>query len=101
MTGITRPIRISCQPDKLVILPDKGEVRQPTVIPISPEMSPAELEKFVSGIQKNIRSWGLAVAGGYWKPELNVDVAPNAETRFAELQTALQGSGFDIKRKIR
>jgi len=101
LTGITRPIRISCQPDKLVILPDKGEVRQPTVIPISPEMSPAELEKFVSGIQKNIRSWGLAVAGGYWKPELNVEVAPNAETRFTELQTALQGSGFDIKRKIR
>lgn len=101
LTGITRPIRISCQPDKLVILPDKGEVRQPTVIPISPEMSPAELEKFVSGIQKNIRSWGLAVAGGYWKPELNVEVAPNAEPRFTELQTALQGSGFDIKRKIR
>lgn len=101
LTGITRPIRISCQNDRLMILPDKGESRQPVTIPLSPEMSPAELEKFVSGIQRNIKSWGLAVAGGYWKPELNVDVAPNGEARFAELQTALQGSGFDIKRKIR
>ena len=43
----------------------------------------------------------IAVSGGYWKPVLQVEVAPDAEHRFEELQMALQNSGFDLKRKTR
>jgi hypothetical protein len=44
-------------------------------------------------------SWGLAVANGYWKPELHIEVAADAEPQFANLQSALDGSGFDVRRK--
>ena len=34
-TGITRPIAVECYSDRLVILPDRGGVGRPRVIPIS------------------------------------------------------------------
>jgi hypothetical protein len=43
--------------------------------------------------------WGLAVENGYWKPVLEVEVAPDAEQHFADLQTALHSSGFELHRK--
>ena len=100
-TGITRPIQIACLSDRIVIVPERGEQRSPQVVEVSPEMTPQEIDAFVSAVQRHMRSWGLAVANGYWKPELKVEVAPDAEQRFAELQTALQGSGFDLQRKTR
>jgi len=42
--------------------------------------------------------WGLAVAGGYWKPELRVQVGAGADDRFEELRTVLAGSGMEVKR---
>jgi hypothetical protein len=41
------------------------------------------------------------VDGGYWKPVLNVDVASDAEERYQELTALLQGSGFDVQRKVK
>lgn len=100
-TGITRPIRVTCLSDRIVVLPERGEDRAPQVIPVSPAMTPQEADAVVAAVQKQMRDWGLAVAGGYWKPQLNVEVGNNAEPRFAELQTALQGSGYDLQRKTR
>ena len=48
-----------------------------------------------------MRSWGIAVDGGYWKPALSVEVQAGAEDRFAELQSNLSGSGIEIQRKLR
>lgn len=100
-TAITRPIQVSCQAERLVIYPDKGDSRRPAEIAVSPQMTLAEVNAFVSTVQREINGWGIAVANGYWKPVLQVDVAPGAEGRFQTLQTALQGSGFDVQRKIR
>jgi hypothetical protein len=66
---------------------------------VSPELQPADVDRFVTAVQSEIKSWGLAVADGYWKPVLQFDVAPDAERQFANLQTALSGSGFAIERK--
>jgi len=101
ITGVTRPIRVTMQQDKLTLLPERADERRPQEIPLSPEMSPRELETLVAGVQRHMRSWGIAVDGGYWKPALSVDVRPGAEDRFAELQSALQGSGIEVQRKIR
>lgn len=101
VTGVTRPIRVTMQPDKLTLLPERADERRPQEIPLSPEMSPREVETLVAGVQRHMRSWGIAVDGGYWKPALSVDVRPGAEDRFAELQSALQGSGIEVQRKIR
>lgn len=100
-TAITRPIQVACQADRLVIYPDKGDARRPAEIAVSPQMTLSEVNAFVSTVQREINGWGIAVSNGYWKPVLQVDVAPDAEGRFQTLQTALQGSGFDVQRKIR
>jgi hypothetical protein len=99
--GVTRPIQVAVLPDRLVIVPERGDDRPPQQFPISPHLLPNEVDGFVAGVQKEMKSWGLAVQNGYWKPQLIIDVAPNAEQQCRELQTALEGSGFDMQRKFR
>lgn len=97
--AVTRPLHVVVLPDRLVIVPDRGDSRPPVVVPISPEVRPGDIERFVTAVQKEIQGWGLAVADGYWKPILQVEVAAAAEPQFAALQSALDGSGFDVVRK--
>lgn len=96
-TGVVRPIRVACLPDRLIILPERGETRTPEVVLVSNGMLES-LDAFVAKIWDRIEGWGIAVAGGYWKPELRVQVAQGAEQRFAELQTLLEGSGLEVRR---
>src|SRR5204863_2376758 len=77
--GVTRPIHVAVLPDRLVIVPDRGDDRRPQQLPISPQLSPQEVEAFVSAVQKEMKGWGLAVQNGYWKPQILMDVAPEAE----------------------
>jgi hypothetical protein len=43
--------------------------------------------------------WGMAVAGGYWRPVVKVRVARDAESRFGELEVLLRDSGIEVERK--
>lgn len=97
-TGITRPITVHCYPDRLVILPDRRDTRNPQTVPFEGSTRDA-MQPFVSGIWKHMERWGMAVAGGYWKPKLLVTVFPGAETRFWELQALLADSGLDVERR--
>jgi hypothetical protein len=90
---------VAVHADRLLIVPDQGDSRRPVVVPISPELRPEDVNQFVTAVQGEVKGWGLAVANGYWKPVLHMGVAPGAEQQFAELQTALEGSGFDILRR--
>ena len=101
MTAITRPVHVAVLADRLVIVPEQGDDRPTQHVPISPELAPQEVDAFVAAVQKEMKSWGLAVENGYWKPQVLIEVAPNAEGRFEQLQTALEGSGFDLQRKFR
>jgi len=98
-TGITRPIRIACLPDQLMILPQRSEQQKTQVIVMPGPLSDA-LDEFVTAIWKHTEQWGIAVAGGYWKPILNVEVAPGADQRFAELKSLLEGSGLEARRVL-
>jgi len=101
VTAITRPIHVAVQADRLMIIPDRGDDRAPQQFPISPQLAPQEVDAFVAGVQREMKSWGLAVENGYWKPQILMDVAPNADGQFHQLQNALEGSGFDLQRKLR
>ena len=35
----------------------------------------------------------------YWRPVLTFHVAPNAETRYRDLEILLEGSGLDVTRQ--
>jgi len=99
--GVTRPIRVQVLPDRLVVVPEAGDDRRPQQIPISPPLLPRDVDKFVGAVQNEMKGWGLAVQNGYWKPQIIMDVAPGAEQQSNDLQMALEGSGFDLQRKLR
>ena len=101
--AVTRPIRVAALADRIVLLPDKGDfATSPQNIRVQgDDMTVQELDSLVSAVQKQMQGWGIAVQNGYWKPVLSVDVSPNAERRFQELEVGLKNSGFDVQRKVR
>jgi hypothetical protein len=98
-TGVTRPLHVSVEQDRVVIVPDKGDNRPPQVVKIAPDLSLEDVNRVVSAVQSEVKGWGLAVADGFWKPVLQADVAPGAEQSFANLEMALKGSGIDVVRR--
>lgn len=100
--AVTRPIRVECQNDRLVVYPERGDIATPSNVHLQDsDIAPQEIDALVAAVQKRIQSWGIAAQNGYWKPVLTVEVAPNAQQRFEQLETALRGSGYDIQRKTR
>ena len=97
-TGVTRPIYVECHPDRLVIVPDPGTDGKPQVFPLSGALRGA-LDPFVAGLRKHMESWGLALAGGYWKPVLKVKVLPGADERYDELRRTLEKSGIEVQKR--
>lgn len=98
LTGITRPIMVVCHPDRLVILPERGERTRPIEV-LLPGETRSSIDDFANQIWKSVDRWGLAVAGGHWKPLLHVQVAPGADDRFADMQSLLEDSGIEVKRQ--
>jgi hypothetical protein len=94
---IRRPIHIECHRDRLVIVPEK-EPTHSRSIPLGPRTEES-IDEFVSAIWEHMHSWGIAGNGMYWRPILSISVAPDAEQRYVELQTLLEGSGLSIERK--
>jgi hypothetical protein len=97
-TGITRPIRIRIEADRMLIVPERGDRRAARVVKIENSMSKAT-ENLVSQIWNEVDGWGIAVSNGYWKPILNVEVAPGQDQAFADLQALLEGSGLEVRRR--
>lgn len=97
-TGFTRYVQVQCLPDRLLVMPEKGDYQGPAVVEM-PEDTRSAIDPFVAAIWKRMESWGIAAESGYWKPIVRVQVAPGADDRFQELQTLMSGSGFVIERK--
>lgn len=94
---ITRPIRINLYADRLVIVPEQG-TSEPKVIPLGARTVDA-IDGTVSALWDQMDSWGIAGRGMYWRPVLNVYVAPDADSRYADLANLLDGSGLEVQRK--
>jgi len=97
--GVTRPIRVSIEPNRVVLYPERGDSRAPKVAPIAPELSPDDVTHCVDAVQSEVKGWGLAVSEGYWKPVLQAEIAPGAERQYMNLETALHGSGIEVTRR--
>lgn len=95
--AVTRPIRVECYPDQLVLVPEPG-TGSPKAIPMTANTE-RSIDKMISAVWEHMDSWGMAGRGMYWRPILNVAVAPGAETRFEELDSLLRGSGLTVQRK--
>jgi hypothetical protein len=97
-TAYTRPINMRCERHQFVVVPERGTEQEPVVIPLTGSTR-AAVDPLVQALWKRMERWGLAGNHAYWKPVLKVEVAPDAETRFAELQWLLEGSGLILERK--
>jgi hypothetical protein len=88
-----------CTVDQLVLIPAQGERGAPMVVRIEGTMQQS-IDPFVAALHQHIQRWGLALAGGYWKPELHIEVAGGGEQHFYLLQNYLKRSGIKVTQRI-
>ncbi|HOA51818.1 MAG TPA: hypothetical protein PKI05_06145, partial [Thermogutta sp.] len=92
---VTRPIRIDCFPDRVVLIPEQG-LDHIRVFYLTP--SPAKaVDELVKAIREYVETWGIAGNNMYWRPVLSVRVAPGAEAQFQILQILLKDSGLTVE----
>jgi hypothetical protein len=94
---ITRPIRLECWPDRIVVMSDSRD-QQPQVIPLK-NRTEESIDKVVGAVREHSKRWGIAGRGMYWRPQLVLQVNPNGDARADDLQMLLANSGLDVKRK--
>ncbi|MGA2032671.1 MAG: hypothetical protein ABSG68_10465 [Thermoguttaceae bacterium] len=95
--AISRPLRVECYADRLLLVTEPG-VAPAKVEPLGPNTE-AAIDRFIADVWEHMDAWGMAGKGMYWKPILNVQVAPGGEQRFAEICTLLEGSGLSVVRR--
>jgi hypothetical protein len=95
--GVTRPIRIECYGDHLVVVSDRNPDANKVIAFRSRTAS--AVDPLVSAIWEQMETWGMAGRGMFWRPLLQVYVAPDAGQRFTELSRLLDGSGLLVERK--
>lgn len=93
-TAVERTIRIRCQEDRWVLQPEPGQQGTKTIF-LRKGLTQARTD-LSKALQGRVDSWGMALAGGYWKPKIVVTIDPNAQHRYEQLQRVLQGSGIDV-----
>lgn len=95
---IVRSLYLHCYDDRWILLPENGKPDQGFLIPF--DGTPEErAELLAKAVHRRVEEWGFALSGGYWKPELVVDVAPGAEWRYRQLVRLFEGSGLDIRQR--
>ncbi|MFP6620975.1 MAG: hypothetical protein VB877_16650 [Pirellulaceae bacterium] len=96
--GISRPVRVICTTDRLIIVPGRYERLAPFTTQTQGDVVDS-LDSFVASLWSYMENWGIAVAGGYWKPILKVEVRPGADNHFKTLKQLLESSGIEVQRK--
>ena len=79
------------------MLQEKGG-REPSRTVMTPNNLQSKMDEFAEHVRKHVEDWGSPPPNGYWKPMLFVQVGPGGESAFAELQSLLTNSGFEIRR---
>jgi hypothetical protein len=90
----TRPIRVECHNDRLVIVPE-SRTELPKEVPLGPRTQDS-MDELVSDVWTHMKGWGVAGKGMYWRPTLVMDVKPGAADRYAEIKALLADSGLEI-----
>ncbi len=93
--ALTRPIHVQCWSDRILFLSDRAETIKAIPLEGGTEKS---VDRFIAAVWEQMNNWGIAGRGMYWRPNLEVYVAPGGEERFAELNVLLAGSGLTVVR---
>lgn len=92
---ITRPVRVDCYADHLVIAPEGKSGGR--VVRFGPQTRDS-VDAMVSAVWDHMDTWGIAGRGMYWRPVLSLRVAPGAEARYDDLKALLEGSGMRVEK---
>ncbi len=92
---ITRPVKIQVTRDQLAVLDGDSAVAAAVVTFQQPV--DGVLDQLASAVARQVKDWGLAGDGMYWRPVLAVNVAPGAERQAARLAELLDDSGIDVR----
>jgi hypothetical protein len=96
-TPVTRPLRVVCYSDRILILTDDAR-RSPKQIALKPQTRDSA-DDFVTAVWDEVKSWGIAGKGMYWRPILSFDVHAGADARYEDFTKLLEGSGFEVRRR--
>jgi hypothetical protein len=96
-TAVTRPLRVMCYADRLVIV--TGDAHRGNKEVILKTSTRDSVDDFASNVRAEIKTWGIAGKGMYWKPILSFDVQQGGEARYEEFRKLFDGSGFDVRRR--
>ena len=92
---VTRPIRVECYADRIVLVPEKG-LGHTRVFTFEEGLESA-VDRLAESVNEYVKSWGIAGNGMYWRPVLTVRSAPDAAPVFRSLRILLQDSGLEIE----
>ena len=95
-TAVIRTLRIICYPDRYVLLPPSNGGATEMFGLTDGDSQRATLE-LATAVRDRVARWGAPLPGGRWQPRLDVEVAPQAETRFEQLRHFMSGSGVEVR----
>ena len=98
--AIRRNIRVLVRGDRLELLTSSSSrARSGPVVGSTVYLDGATEEgvrELIDEVQSQIKSWGMAGQGLYWRPVLLLDVAADGGARARDLSRLLESSGIDI-----
>lgn len=96
--GIKRPINVICNPNAILLVPEKG-TRQELQIFRHDGSVQAVVDPFVDAVRSRLDSWGIAGQGIYWRPVLQIQVQQRADGNYRQLFKLLENSGIEVTRE--
>ncbi len=95
-TAITRTINMVVLPGAWVLISDNNRREAETTIRLADGVT-AGSNQLSRLIKKRVEDWGVAVAGGYWKPRLTIETPSEDLSSLKILTKLLEGSGMDVQ----
>jgi TolA-binding protein len=95
-TAITRTINMVVLPNAWVLITDNNRREAEATIRLADGVI-AGSNQLSRLIKKRVEDWGVAVAGGYWKPRLTIETPSENLDSLKILQRLLEGSGMDVQ----
>lgn len=92
---VTRPIRLECRDDAVVLLSEWPGGPPQKTIPFGSQTA-TSVDALVSAIWERMETWGIAGRGLYWRPELHFETTPAGHSRLNDLRALLADSGLVI-----
>jgi hypothetical protein len=99
-TPIRRTIQVVVRGDRVAVLPEgtaaADGVSKGHEIPLTGNSREA-YEPFLVALETEIKDWGMAGRGLYWRPVLELNAGPDGQQHAADITRLLKNSGIELR----